>query len=375
MDQRTLWCVISPVFKPASGGGAIYNDILARTLARAGDDVIVWVEKYPGHPAVEQLDAAPGTAKVRRTFPHRAARARKDLLSYIAYAASNASYILLPSQIRQAAQNGYARVRILLHASFLYNLNLFPVLLDRLKNTGVADSKLLLDVRDYSLPASKAPLLARFDGIIASSQGVAEFLISERGGDGRILPILMPFERPIVPDPDETRRVLERHGLAGKRFLLNPNGISLAKHSDVIREGASILRRDPRFSDALLVIAGRERDRATADSAAERRGDAIYLGNVEHRELHSLMKAAMFTVILSNREAISRSALEAMAVGGRVLLPDLPEFNRDCASHVVSEVSGAALASKIVQLHDMPMPAYQFSDHEPEAFVPLYRSI
>ena len=353
----------------------MYSDILARALAKAGDDVVVWVEKHPGQPAVERLHVGPGMAEVRRVFPHRAGRARRDVLSYAAFLLANASYLRLPRQLRQAAAGGYTKVRILLHSSFLHHPNSLLFILRSLRHTGVADTKLILDVRDFSLPPSQAHLLGAFDRIITSSQKVADFLREERGAGDDILPILMPFERPDVPDRDEVELVLDRYGLAGKRFLFNPNGITYSKHFAVMREAVGLLRRDPRFADVILVTVGRERDRTHADTDAEQRQEAVYLGNIGQRDVLSLMKAAMFTVILSNREAISRAALEAMAVGGRVLLPDLAEFTRNCESHVVSTITSDVLVNKIVNLFDKPMSKFSFEQHEADAFVPQYRSL
>ena len=373
--DRTLWCVVSPVFRPAPGGAAMYNDILARALARSGDDVVIYVEKHPRQPSVERLDVGPGVAEVRRVFPHRAGRARRDLLSYTAFMLANATYLRLPRELRDVAGRGYTKVRILMHASLLNYPSLLPLMFRNLRRTGVADTKLLLDVRDFSLPRSRAHLLRAPDRIITSSQKVAQFLRDERGAGEDIVPILMPFERPDVPDRDEVQRVLERHGLVGRRFLFNPNGLILTKQSGVMREAVGLLRRDPRFADVILVTVGRERDRTKADTDAEQRGEAVYLGNIPHREVLSLMKAAMFTVILSDREAISRAALEAMAIGGRVLLPDLPEFTRNCASHVIPIISDEVLVGKIIELFEKPMPDFDFEQHGPESFLPQYQSL
>src|SRR3546814_15062800 len=89
----------------------------------------------------------------------------------------------------------------------------------------------------------------------------------------------------------------------------------------------------------------------------------MYLGPVDRETLSSLMQAALFTLILSDREAISRAALEAMAVGGRVILPGLAEFRRECASHVIVSPTADTLARKLVELKDDPMPRFGFERH------------
>ena len=37
--DRPLWLIITPVYRPAPGGGAIYTDTLGRALADAGTNV------------------------------------------------------------------------------------------------------------------------------------------------------------------------------------------------------------------------------------------------------------------------------------------------------------------------------------------------
>src|SRR3546814_18625710 len=73
--DNSLWVIVTPVFKPAPGGGAIYADILARALAGAGADVVVFAERHPGTSAEEALVTRRGSARVCRILPFRAGRA------------------------------------------------------------------------------------------------------------------------------------------------------------------------------------------------------------------------------------------------------------------------------------------------------------
>src|SRR3546814_5167019 len=61
--DNSLWVIVTPVFKPAPGGGAIYADILARALAGAGADVVVFAERHPGTSAEEALVTRRGSAR------------------------------------------------------------------------------------------------------------------------------------------------------------------------------------------------------------------------------------------------------------------------------------------------------------------------
>src|SRR3546814_4565649 len=60
----------------------------------------------------------------------------------------------------------------------------------------------------------------------------------------------MPFEMPETrPDPKETAAVIERCGLAGRPFLLNPNGITTAKFYPQMRDAVARLRQTPRSEE------------------------------------------------------------------------------------------------------------------------------
>ena len=91
-------------------------------------------------------------------------------------------------------------------------------------------------------------------------------------------------------------------------------------------------------------------------------------------ELFALMRAAWFTLVLSPNEAISRAALEAMAVGGRAILPDVAEFRAECATHICSRIEPEHIAELVVRLADAPMPAFGFERHDAARYVPLYRA-
>lgn len=375
--RKNLWIIVSPVFSPAPGGGAIYNDTIGRALAAAGDNVLVIAERHPGEPIRSLFSEAGGKAEVFRYLPYRAGRSAKDWRSYVAYALANLWYLRLPNIIRrEAARDDYASVTILLHSSLLYNPSLLEGVLQGLRPKSGIHSLLVADVRDYRFPSSKLHLLGNFDAIITSSEGVALDLARRAPSiSNRLAPIPMPFSPPDRPSEATVEQVLSRHRLVPERYVFNPNGIADAKHYPAMRDAIPLLRQHPGFENAILVTAGRERDRRDTDRRAEERGLTRYLGTLPHNEILALMKGALITPILSDREAISRAALEAMWVEGRVLLPDLPEFRQDCGSHVCSQITPENIANLIVRLAGKPMPPFSFTNHAAETFVPMYRRL
>lgn len=376
-EPRTLWVILSPIFKPAPGGAAVYYDTIGRAIAKAGDDVLVLCEAFAGTPQNECFHAGNGTARVDRFLPFRAGRAEKDWRSYVDYAIANALYLRIPSLIRRAhAQGDYARVCVIMHTSLLYNPSTLAAMLPRLRRAVPGKTRLIADIRDYSYPQSKLPLLKHFDAIVTSSLGVAEELGKrEPAIADRLRPIAMPFAPPPPPSDETVAAVLARFGLARGRYLFNPNGIADNKHFPAMREAMPLLRQMPGCDDLVLVTAGRNRDWTARDDEAEAAGITRYIGPVPHADIVALMRGAHATVILSDREAISRGALEAMSVGGRVILPDLAEFRANCAEAVCSNVEPAAIAALAASLASRPPHRFPFENHAEPVFLPAYRAL
>ena len=374
--DKIFWLLVVPFVKPAPGGCATYVDTLVRGLAGAGDDVLVVSEQHPDAPRSEKLDTGPGSATVLRKFPYRAGRAKKDLWSYVAYARSNFDYLGLPGLLRREfVQSDAGRVVMLLHSSLLYNASVLPWILSQFRNIDGTHVEMVVDVRDMQFPDIRLPNIREFSQVVTSSIGVAEDLIARGADRAKIVQIPMPFIMPTRPDDRTIAATLDCFGLAGRRYLLNPNGISRSKGYGQMREATRALRTNPVFEDIVLVTVGRDRDRTAADDLAEKEGLAIFLGPVSREHLLALMCPALFTLILSPQEAISRGALEAMAVGGQVILPDVAEFRIECETHIWKQTGSEDLSCMITRLADAEMPRFDFGRHQPSKYIPAYRAL
>jgi hypothetical protein len=283
----------------------------------------------------------------------------------------------LPELLRRAAgELGLNEAVVLIHSSLLYKPNVIPLLLDRLRRALPGRVRLVADVRDYKFPRSKLTLLERFDRICTSSRGVADELAARNPKIAtRLSPIDMPFTPPPLLHEREVLTLMERTRLVKGRYLFNPNGITDSKCYPIMREAVKILRTRPGFEDVMLVSAGRERDRRKIDRDMDRAGVTKSLGLASHRQVLTLMSGALATLILSDREAISRAALEAMWLGGDVVLPNLAEFRRDCSEHVCAEVTPENVASFVASLSEKPKPKYDFGRHAAASFLPLYKEL
>src|SRR3546814_11026630 len=124
---------------------------------------------------------------------------------------------------------------------------------------------MIADVRDFSFPDAKLEALRAFDAVVTSSAKLADELKARLPGIPPTDTIPMPFEMPETrPDPKETAAVIERCGLAGRPFLLNPNGITTAKFYPQMRDAVARLRQTPGPTAVPLVTVAPNSERGPA---------------------------------------------------------------------------------------------------------------
>lgn len=376
MSSRSLWYVVTPVYKPAPGGGAIYTDILARALAAEGADVWVESEAFPGQPKLSRLKVEQGSLTIDRRFPLRAGRAERDWRSYLAYAVQNLKMVGMSRRLARVVRTLQpGSVTVLVHSSLLYSRGLLPTVLNRLRRAhpGV---RLVLDVRDPKFDEDLAPVFARFDAAIGCSQAIGEKLRALLPERVEVLTIPIPFERPEPPSEHAVAEVLREHRLQGIPYVLNPNGIADWKRYPEMLEVVRALRLHPGYERACLVTVGRARDWCARDDAATREGILRYLGVVHNRTALALAKGALATLILSRVEGIPRAGLETLAMGTPLLAPDIKEFAQWIPSSVARSDDPREIASQILTLATHPpAESYPLETHEMANLVQLYRSL
>lgn len=376
-SDRTLWVIVSPVYVPAPGGGAVYNEILAKALAADGEDVLVIVEKFPGSPVIEHPDAGPGEVTIHRLFPYRAGRSTRDLKSYFDYVIQNILMTTLPGLIRRAChERKSGRVVVLIHSSFFYNPSVLPLLLGSLKGAAGRNTALVLDVRDPLFSDHLVPLFERFDGVIGCSRQITDRLKKTLNSKIRVQHIPIPFEPVAVPPQDAVAGTLAKYALEDRRYILNPNGVLTAKGYPLMLDSIRALRRMDGYSDVQLVTIGRARDWSERDAAAEAEGVLRYLGPVPHEDALRIAQAAILVLILSKNEGVPRSALESLGLGQRVIVPQLPEFVETIPENVAASEDPEETARHIVRVLDRTATStYPLEQHSMKALLPLYRSV
>ena len=357
--------ILTPVVQPAPGGGAQYTDLLARALVRSGvaSRVTVLSEAYPHTPSREELEE--GRIVVRRFFPLRAGRSRKNWWSYTSYLVQNAAFLLLPFWIATSR----AQV-VLLHSSFYYNPSTIHLAVRLSRLVFGSRVRMVCDVRDPKFPVDKLPKLTLYDAIVCCSESVRRHIGQDAALASRARLIPIPFDGASVSD-DEVSTCCARHGLRSP-FLFWSNGVSREKGIEAAVAAAALLRGE--WPELGLVVVGRERDRPGAVARAVEEGWLRLLGPVPHHDVLCLSKAAAAVISLSRVEGMPRAALEALGVGARILLPpNVPEFARACLEHVCRSTEPEVVARQLRWIIQAPPPRYPLGAHRPESVVELYR--
>jgi glycosyltransferase involved in cell wall biosynthesis len=376
-DDQPLWLIITPVYRPAPGGGAIYTDTLGRALAADGADVVVATEAFPGQPAVQRIESERGSLVVHRMFPCRAGRAEIDWRTYRDYARQNAKMLGLPAMLaRVAKEHGARDAVVLIHSSFFYKPSVMPLILARLRRALAGRVRLVADVRDPLFTDNLLRTLARFDGVIGCSRAITERLRAGLPARVQVDHIPIPFVPAAPPSAAEVEAVLDEYQLTGVPFLLNPNGITEQKSYPLMLEVVRAMRRLPGHEDIVLVTVGRARDWGERDDRAAAAGVLRYLGPVPTAKMLALAKAAKAALILSEVEGVPRSALELLALQTPIILPDLAELRESVSAAVAVSREPELLARQICTVSDPGhVQAYPLERHAMGTLLPSYRAL
>jgi glycosyltransferase involved in cell wall biosynthesis len=376
-DRRPLWLIITPVYRPAPGGGAIYTDTLGRALAADGANVVVATEAFPGEPAVQRIESPAGSLVIRRLFPCRAGRAEIDWRTYRDYARQNAMMLGLPAMLaRAAAEHGAHDATVLIHSSFFYKPSVMPLILGRLRGALPGRVRLVADVRDPLLKNSLFRTLSRFDDVVGCSLAIADRLRGGLPGTVQVHHIPIPFAPAPLPSEAEVEAVLAEYDLAGVPFVLNPNGITERKAYPLMLDVVRALRRMPGHERTVLVTVGRARDWSERDDKAAAAGILRYLGPVPTAKMLALAKAAKAALILSEVEGLPRSALELLALQTPLILPDLAELRESVSAAVAVSREPELLAQQICTVSDPGhVQAYPLDRHAMATLLPSYRAL
>lgn len=361
--------LITPVYPPASGGGAYYSRQLALGLAERNriEHIAIYTEAFPGQPRGSRFVSDHVT--ISRVFPFRAGRDDKPWHRYLLYVWQNLQFVALPLWLPSST------TVLLVHGSFHHHPNFMVLAMHLLRRLRKGHLGLMADMRDPCLPNARFHELYPYDRIICCSESVVRHLEVDPQLKKKLvlIPIILDVTR---PNTDTIASALDRFGLADRPYLLSSNGISLKKRID---EAIDVTRRlRARGHNLALVVVGRRRDWQPRHQQAIDDGEMIYLGSVRNSDVLALAAGSELVINLSRIEAPSRASLEAIAVGARTLLPpNVPEFERACPGYVASSSDPEVLADQVETILRQPLSTniYDLSLHSPERVLPLYEQL
>jgi glycosyltransferase involved in cell wall biosynthesis len=361
--------LLMPLLAPAPGGAAQYAVLLSTGLVEAGiaERVEVLSEHYPGTAAREER--AGGRVVYRRIFPFRAGRSHRDWWSYVGYLIQNIQFLRLPYWVGKSGARA-----LLVHSSFHLRPSTISIAIRLVRLLYGDKIRIVADIRDPKLKPSQLSRLRDYDVLLCCGERLLRDLegstpaLAERAS---LVPI--PFV-PRVPSVAEVDSTLARHGLKRDGFFFFPNGLSVEKGIELAI--AAVAGLGPARKDRPLVVAGRSRDMTPAIRAAVASGLVQPLGILPNAEILALDAAASAVLNVSAKEGLPRSALEAFAVGARILLPPgIPEFERHCRDYTFPAYDPSIISAKLGEILDLPPPSYPLEDHYPERVMKCYRDL
>lgn len=325
MNGEKKLLIISPILFGSGSGAATYYKTLAEGLLENGISVSFLTDRE--NPVNDDERNLLSKIKVIRLFPKRSLRKKNLLIDIVKYAIQNIQYFFLPFFISRLKCNV-----IIIHSSFLNHLTTFNWVLILIFKK-FSNKKIIFDVRDRGIKSKYIPLLKKSDCIIACSLNVLFFLKNKGVSEKKIvyIPIIQQLE---VPDDKISKRVLDKYGLSHKNYLLYGGLIKKDKRVDELLKAFQLLKKNSEFPFT-LVIAGLLKEEDKEIEKLLNLDGVEYVGNINHKELLSLMLNAKLSINISRNEGLPRSSLEAITLKSQVILPpEVPEFYDYCPNHV-----------------------------------------
>ena len=353
-QPRPSVLVVSPLMPPASGGAAVYYDLLTTYLLmrRPSLSLSIVTERFPGQPT--SWKDMGGRRAIHRILPHFSHRGQRDLVGIVAASARQFVVSCLPVL---AAVCKYDVVVV--HGGFHVHPNFLGASI-RVARRIRPRTLFVVDVRDQLAPKKRTRSMVHYHQVIACGESVRRHLLGAGVRDVVLVPV--PLDLTAL-DERRSRAVLKKYSLERCSYLLFTNGVNSTKNVDMaVRVQQAVARAG---CVVPLIIVGRNRDSSLVVDHAVAQGHVRVLGPLPQEEVLALSSCAGAVLNLSRSEGVPRSTLEAIGVGAPVLLPaDVPEFSNAgpvadlssvsrCAELVIDVLSGRALVTYDIDAHDI----------------------
>ncbi len=366
---KTNLLVVTPIYPPASGGGAQYTKCIVEELAHYDSisNINVLTEGYPDSNFHDILNSK---SHVWRLFPYRAGKSKITFSSYVKYLILQIKLFTLFHWVKRERINV-----ILLHSSFLIHAGSLSFIVWCIKKIYKNDIKVILDIRDIFLPLSVYKRLYIYDSIICCSKRIEDLIISKtlEDIDIHVCPMPIKISKPNVNEVDKTCSL---YGINKNKYLFFPNGISSRKDFHIAYEiWVELLERGHEFD---LVVCGRNRSWKKKYDKKYANGSLHYIGSISNKEVLCLQKGSAIVLNTCRSESPSRTSVESMILEAKVLLPPyVPEFSDIDDKLVASSKDCKHLADKVenILLNNLFPDKYNYHVHDPGIVCKGYEKI
>lgn len=359
--------IVTPIYPPATGGGAVYSRQLACMLE--GLEVIETVTIITEAGEGRALDTAQidGKKIIVSHFPWRASKALGRVLKGVLYIRQNFRYF---SQVRRC---DISNVDVwVVHSSFYNYPGFFSWFVKNVLGKRRHDGRrpgFVLDIRDQLFPGRKLMELRRYDSVIVCADKVMERVSAfvKRDALLKVIPV------PLSWDVYEYLK-LEQMDVRGEseKVITYIGDIKRSKNVFALVDAVKIVKEI--FPNIVLYLAGnvklKERDRQRMESNEHVR----LLGAQRRHYVLRLIDRSTLVVNPSRSEGMPRSCLEAIAIGKPVLVPPgVREFEQTIPEWIIYNGSALGIAEKICwALEQRCMPNYPVTKHFPRSVIDKY---
>jgi glycosyltransferase involved in cell wall biosynthesis len=323
--------VLAPVYSPYPAGGAQSFPIVAASLAKLFDSVLVITEYHPSIPCISKENQV----DILRILPVRDNRGSKShLYSIASYFLTQALILFLLPILRV---QGFEVLHYTRYSSFCLSI---LVWIWRATGGFVVYDCRTMAFNSRSKRALKSSLSSA-NAALANSESALQSILTLSS-----VPVASYIVNPLyLPAKDAVPSLCSFPSLshlANQTFILCLGTLSLRKNSHLVHQAFESLLsgqntlpgpanscRTVDYSRLKLVYAGRSDLPAGTLTKLLSSPFVEYLGPISHLESLAITSAAALSINISNAEGIPRSMLEALYFGVPCILPScVPEFLR-----------------------------------------------
>ncbi len=358
--------VITPIFFGNGSGASTYYQALTNDLSEEGVDVSVISDKEkPTNNLQLELESK---IKYYPLFPVRSLRHKRKYFDYILYSLQNLQYLKILYVCRKIKPDF-----ILLHSSFFNHFSIFNYILKLLRIFN-KNTKIILDVRDRGFNKKYLSSIKLVDKVIACSKNVENFMQDIGVESSKIIHIPV-IQESINLDKSVCREIMAAHGLVGCNYIFYAGLIKETKRFHEIIDAFKLFSKTKKGYK--LVLAGLIKESEKHMRKYRDVPDVYFIGNLDKKNLHCLMKNSRLCVNISKIEGMPRTSLEAIASGANVILPpNIPEFLEFSPECVYSGTNAGELADLMCRIIDNNQKAvYPLTMHASTNVLEQYRAL